>query len=65
MMRNTIEAHKGQRLYLFTTFGAVYAAMVIEVVDDVIHLRGVDGKNTFVNLQDVSGLRTYDGSEVR
>jgi len=59
-MRSILEQRKGQRLYLFTTFGAVYAAVVEQVLEDVVKLRGPDGKATYVNLADVSSMREYD-----
>lgn len=64
-IRALLEENLGKRLYLFTTFGAVYAAVVAAVVEDVVELRGVDGKITYVNLTDVSSLRAYDEDPAR
>jgi hypothetical protein len=60
-MRKLFEQRAGQRLYVFTTFGAVYAGVFEQLIDDVVQLRGPDGKTrVFVNLTDVSGIRAYD-----
>jgi hypothetical protein len=60
-MRQLLEQRKGQRLYVFTTFGAVYAGVFEQVLEDVVQLRGPDGRSlVFVNLSDVSGIRAYD-----
>jgi hypothetical protein len=60
-MRQLFEQRRGQRLYVFTTFGAVYAGVFEAVLEDVVQLRGPDGKTrVFVNLADVSGIRAYD-----
>ena len=60
-MRKLLEDRKGQRLYVFTTFGAVYAGVFEQVLDDVVQLRAPDGQSlVFVNLSDVSGIRDYD-----
>jgi hypothetical protein len=60
-MRQLFEQRKGQRLYVFTTFGAVYAGIFEQLLEDVVQLRGPDGQSlVFVNLSDVSGIRTYD-----
>lgn len=60
-MRQLLEARKGQRLYVFTTFGAVYAGIFEQVLEDVVQLRGPDGSSlVFVNLSDISGIRAYD-----
>lgn len=60
-MRQLFEQRRGQRLYVFTTFGAVYAGVFEQVIEDVVQLRGPDGKTrVFVNLADVSGIRAYD-----
>jgi len=61
MMRQVFEQRIGQRLYVFTTFGAVYAGIFEQLLEDVVQLRGPDGHTlVFVNLSDVSGLRLYD-----
>jgi len=60
-MRKLLEDRKGQRLYVFTTFGAVYAGVFEQVLEDVVQLRGPDGISlVFVNLSDISGIRAYD-----
>lgn len=60
-MRLLFEQRKGQRLYVFTTFGAVYAGVFEQLLEDVVQLRGPDGQSlVFVNLSDVSGIREYD-----
>ena len=60
-MRKLFEDRKGLRLYVFTTFGAVYAGVFEQVLDDVVQLRAPDGQSlVFVNLSDVSGIREYD-----
>jgi len=60
-MRKLLENRAGQRLYVFTTFGAVYAGVFEQVLDDVVQLRAPDGQSlVFVNLSDVSGIREYD-----
>jgi hypothetical protein len=60
-MRQLLEERRGQRLYVFTTFGAVYAGVIEEVLDNVVQLRAPDGRTlVFVNLTDVSGIRGYD-----
>ena len=60
-MRKLLEDRKGMRLYVFTTFGAVYAGVFEQVLDDVVQLRAPDGISVvFVNLSDVSGIRDYD-----
>ena len=60
-MRQLFEQRKGQRLYVFTTFGAVYAGIFEQVLEDVVQLRAPDGHTlVFVNLSDVSGIRVYD-----
>jgi hypothetical protein len=60
-MRLLFEQRKGQRLYVFTTFGAVYAGFFEQLLEDVVQLRGPDGQSlVFVNLSDVSGIREYD-----
>ena len=60
-MRQQFEQHAGQRLYVFTTFGAVYAGIFEQVLEDVVQLRGPDGLSlVFVNLSDISGIRAYD-----
>ncbi len=60
-MRQLFEQRKGQRLYVFTTFGAVYAGVFEQLLEDVVQLRGPDGQSlVFVNLSDVSGIREYD-----
>lgn len=60
-MRQLFEQRQGQRLYVFTTFGAVYAGVFEQVLEDVVQLRGPDGRTlVFVNLSDVSGIRAYD-----
>jgi len=60
-MRQLFEQRKGQRLYVFTTFGAVYAGIFEQLLEDVVQLRGPDGSSlVFVNLSDVSGIREYD-----
>jgi hypothetical protein len=60
-MRQLLEQRKGQRLYVFTTFGAVYAGVFEQLLEDVVQLRGPDGRTlVFVNLGDVSGIRLYD-----
>lgn len=60
-MRQLFEQRKGQRLYVFTTFGAVYAGIFEQLLEDVVQLRGPDGQSlVFVNLSDVSGIRAYD-----
>ena len=35
-MRKLLEDRKGQRLYVFTTFGAVYAGVFEQLFDDVV-----------------------------
>ena len=46
---------------MFTTFGAVYAGVFEQLIDDVVQLRGPDAQSlVFVNLSDVSGIRAYD-----
>ena len=64
-MRQILERRAGQRLYVFTTFGAVYAGIFEQVLEDVVQLRGADGRPVFVNLSDVSGVRPYDETEAR
>jgi hypothetical protein len=65
-MRQLFEQRKGQRLYVFTTFGAVYAGVFEQLLDDVVQLRGPDGASiVFVNLHDVSGIREYDEDDGR
>jgi hypothetical protein len=60
-MRHLFEKRAGQRLYVFTTFGAVYAGVFEQVLEEVVQLRGPDGRTlVFVNLSDVSGIRAYD-----
>jgi hypothetical protein len=60
-MRQLFEQRAGQRLYVFTTFGAVYAGVFEQMLEDVVQLRGPDGVTlVFVNLSDVSGIRVYD-----
>jgi len=60
-MRQLFEQREGQRLYVFTTFGAVYAGVFEVVLEDVVQLRAADGRTlVFVNLEDVSGIRVYD-----
>jgi hypothetical protein len=59
-MRPILETRYGQRVYVFTTFGAVYAAIVDYVDNDLVRLRGPDGKHLWVSLADVSGVRDYD-----
>lgn len=60
-MRQLLEQRKGQRLYVFTTFGAVYAGVFEQLLEDVVQLRGPDGRTlVFVNLSDVSVIRVYD-----
>ena len=60
-MRTLLEERKGQRLYVFTTFGAVYAGVFEQVLDEVVQLRAPDGKSlVFVNLADISSVRDYD-----
>lgn len=60
-MRQLFEQRTGQRLYVFTTFGAVYAGVFEQLIEDVVQLRAPDGVSlVFVNLGDVSGIRTYD-----
>jgi hypothetical protein len=60
-MRQLFEQRTGQRLYVFTTFGAVYAGVFEQMLEDVVQLRGPDGVTlVFVNLSDVSGIRVYD-----
>ena len=60
-MRGLLEQRRGQRLYVFTTFGAVYAGVFEQVLEDVVEMRGPDGKTqVFVNLADISGIRAYD-----
>jgi hypothetical protein len=60
-MRQLLEERIGQRLYVFTTFGAVYAGIFEQVLDDVVQLRGPDGTAVvLVNLADISGIRAYD-----
>ena len=60
-MRKLLEDRKGHRLYVFPTFGAVYAGVFEQVLDDVVQLRAPDGTSlVFVNLSDVSGIREYD-----
>lgn len=64
-MRKVLEQRAGQRLYVFTTFGAVYAGVFERLLEDVVQLRGADGRPLFVNLSDVSGVRPYDETESR
>ena len=64
-MRKVLESREGQRLYIFTTFGAVYAGIYEKLLEDIVQLRGADGKLLFINLSDVSGVRTYDETEAR
>lgn len=60
-MRTLLEQRRGQRLYVFTTFGAVYAGVFEQVLEDVVEMRGPDGRTqVFVNLADISGIRAYD-----
>ena len=60
-MRDQFEQHARQRLYVFTTFGAVYAGVVEAILENVVQLRAPDGRTlVFVNLTDVSGIRVYD-----
>ena len=60
-MRQLFEQRTGQRLYVFTTFGAVYAGVFEQLIEDVVQLRAPDGVSlVFVNLGDVSGIRAYD-----
>ena len=60
-MRKLFEERQGERLYVFTTFGAVYAGVFEQLIEDVVELRGPDGQTrVFVNLGDVSGIRPYD-----
>ncbi|MCY1042058.1 hypothetical protein OV208_12090 [Corallococcus sp. bb12-1] len=60
-MRKLLEARMGQRCYLFTTLGQVYVGLVVELIDDVVHLTGPDGTTpVYINLSDVSGVRQYD-----
>lgn len=60
-MRQLFEQRTGQRLYVFTTFGAVYAGIFEQLLEDVVQLRAPDGQSlVFVNLGDVSGIRAYD-----
>jgi hypothetical protein len=60
-MRQLFEKREGQRIYVFTTFGAVYAGVFEQLLDDVVQLRGPDDHTlVFVNLSDVSGIRSYD-----
>jgi hypothetical protein len=60
-MRNLLETHRGERLYVFTTLGQVYVGVVLAIVDDVVQLGGGDAQTpVFINLSDVSGVRGYD-----
>lgn len=59
-MRTILDQRRGKRVYVFTTFGAVYAAVVEMVNNDLVQLRGADGRQHFVNLADVSSVRDYD-----
>jgi hypothetical protein len=60
-MRQLLEQRVGQRLYVFTTFGAVYAGVFEQMLENVVQLRAPDGRTlVFVNLTDVSGIRAYD-----
>jgi hypothetical protein len=46
---------------VFTTFGAVYAGIFEQLLEDVVQLRAPDGHTlVFVNLADISGIRVYD-----
>ena len=36
-----------------------------KLLEDIVQLRGADGKLLFINLSDVSGVRTYDETEAR
>ncbi|KAB2910287.1 MAG: hypothetical protein F9K40_02970 [Kofleriaceae bacterium] len=62
-MRAILEQRRGKRVYVFTTFGAVYAAVVEMVNNDLVQLRGADGRQRFVNLADVSSVRDYDDED--
>jgi hypothetical protein len=65
-MRKILEKRPGQQVYVFTTFGAVYAGVFEQVLDDdIVQLRGADGRPVFVSLSDISGVRDYDASEAR
>lgn len=59
-MRTILEQRLGKRVYVFTTFGAVYAAIVEMVNNNLVQLRGADGRQRYVNLTDVSSVRDYD-----
>jgi hypothetical protein len=50
----------GQVLYVFTTEGHVHVGTIVNLIDDVVFLRGPDGQTQInLNLSDVSGVRPY------
>jgi hypothetical protein len=60
-MRAVLEQHVGERIYVFTTHGHVHAGVLTAVLEDVIDVLAPDRRtHIFVNLTDVSGVRTYD-----
>lgn len=60
-MRALLEARSGQRLYVFTTLGQVYVGVLQQILEDVVELQAPDRRTpVFINLADISGIRSYD-----
>lgn len=60
-MRAVLEQHLGERLYIFTTQGHVHAGVLAQLLEDVVDLIAPDGAtHIYINLTDVSGVRSYD-----
>jgi hypothetical protein len=60
-MRGLLEQMQGQRLYVFTTQGHIFAGVLESVLEDVIEMIAPNGTTKIqVSLTDVSGVRAYD-----
>ncbi len=63
-MRAAFQGRTGERLYVFTTFGAVFEGVLVQVDNQIVELLAPDRRTTMrVNLDDVSSVRAYDETE--
>ena len=60
-MRALLEEMTGQKLYIFTTQGHIYAGLLEAVLEEVIQILAANGQTRMhVSVSDVSGVRPYD-----
>lgn len=60
-MRALLEQLQGERIYLFTTQGHIYAGLLSTVGDEVVELIAANGSTRLaIAISDISGVRAYD-----